>query len=431
MKIKKQALNNAIELVLIIIFLTLSLINVPLFIISLLMSVILIFKQKGLGILKLIIILVFRYVLSEGLDNLSDTTLVPLFKYFILLGVAPLYLLYNYKKLFEDKIFMKFLKITCSTMILFILISFIGTDYYLMSFLKIINYFVILLIIVSLIALISEKERLLFWFSNIFKILICISILLINNPIGYLRNGFSFQGILNHPNLFGIILVLGILTILIEMAVRNRISIMNIGIVLLGIYELILSNSRTSLLSFVCCLFIFFMFSNIKKSIKIISIFTTILIGILVYIIPATNIFITNYIQKGQSSDQILLSRYGQIDNTIYVLQNSPVFGIGFGIPVNRTSLELNDFIYEAGNLFFGLISYVGLLGLGIYTIYIIYIIFIRKSINNLMLSLFLGSILINMGELVMFSSNNVGIICYVIWGIYIQESMRTQNENI
>lgn len=431
MKIKKQALNNAIELVLIIIFLTLSLINVPLFIISLMMSLILIFKQRGLGILKLIIILVFRFVLSEGLDNLTDTALVPVFKYFILLLVAPLYLLYNYKKLIEDKIFMKFFKITCSTMILFILISFIGTDYYLMSFLKILNYFVPLLIIVSLITLISEKEKFLFWLSNIFKIMICISLLLIKSPIGYLRNGFSFQGILNHPNLFGIILVLGILTILIEMAVKNKISIMNIIIVLIGISELILSNSRTSLLSFVFCLIIFFMFSNIKKSIKTISIITTFLLGILVYIIPATNNFITNYIQKGQSSDQILLSRYGQIDNTLYVLQNSPIFGIGFGIPVNRTSLELNTFTYEAGNLFFGLLSYVGILGLIIYLIYLIYIIFIQKSINNLILSLFLGSILINMGELVMFSSNNVGIICYVIWGIYIQESMRTQNENI
>lgn len=431
MKIKKQALNNAIELVLIIIFFTLSLINVPLFLLSLLMSVILIFKQRGLGILKLIIILVFRYVLSEGLDNLSDTALVPVFKYFMLLGIAPLYLIYNYKILMEDKFFIKFLKITSSTMILFIFISFIGTDYYVMSFLKTLNYFVPLLIIVSLITLISEKEKFLFWFSNIFKIMICISLLLIKSPIGYLRNGFSFQGILNHPNLFGIILVLGILTILIEMAVKNKISIMNIIIVLLGVYELILSNSRTSLLSFVVCLIIFFMFSNIKKSIKIISIITTFLIGILVYIIPTTNNFITNYIQKGQNSDEILLSRYGQIDNTLYVLQNSPVFGIGFGIPVNRTSLELNSFTYEAGNLFFGLLSYVGILGLCIYIFYLIYVIFIQKSINNLMLSLFLGSILINMGELVMFSSNNVGIICYVIWGIYIQESMRTQNENI
>ncbi|MEB7718942.1 O-antigen ligase family protein [Staphylococcus xylosus] len=431
MKIKKQALNNAIELVLIIIFFTLSLINVPFFLLSLLMSVILIFKQRGLGILKLIIILVFRYVLSEGLDNLSDTALVPVFKYFMLLGIAPLYLIYNYKILMEDKFFIKFLKITSSTMILFIFISFIGTDYYVMSFLKTLNYFVPLLIIVSLITLISEKEKFLFWFSNIFKIMICISLLLIKSPIGYLRNGFSFQGILNHPNLFGIILVLGILTILIEMAVKNKISIMNIIIVLLGVYELILSNSRTSLLSFVVCLIIFFMFSNIKKSIKIISIITTFLIGILVYIIPTTNNFITNYIQKGQNSDEILLSRYGQIDNTLYVLQNSPVFGIGFGIPVNRTSLELNSFTYEAGNLFFGLLSYVGILGLCIYIFYLIYVIFIQKSINNLMLSLFLGSILINMGELVMFSSNNVGIICYVIWGIYIQESMRTQNENI
>lgn len=430
MKIKKQTLNNAIELILITIFLTLSLINVPLFIMSLIMSVILIFKQRGLGILKLIIILVFRYVLSEGLDNLSDSTLVPIFKYFILLGVAPLYLLYNYKTLVENKTFLNFFKITCFTMILFILISIIGTDYYLTSFLKILNYFVPLLIIVSLITLVSEKEKFLFWLANIFKIMICISLLLIKSPIGYLKNGFSFQGILNHPNLFGILLVLGILTILIEMAVKNKISIMNIIIGLIGISELILSNSRTALLSFVFCLLTFFMFSNIKITIKTISIITTFLIGILVYITPVTNNFITNYIQKGQSSDQILLSRYGQIDNTLYVLQNSPIFGIGFGIPVNRTSLELNSFTYEAGNLIFGLISYVGILGLCIYLIYLIRIIFINKSINNLTLSLFLGSILINMGELVIFSSNNVGIICYVVWGIYIQESVRIQNEN-
>ncbi len=430
MKIKKQALNNGIELILIIFFFTLSLINIPLFIFSFLISIILLYNQRGIGILKLITILVFRHVFSEGLDNISDTILVPMSKYFLVLGIAPLFLIYHYKELIKYKSFMKFLIISCFTMLIFIFISFIGTDYYLMSFLKILNYFVPMLIIVSLITVIPDKVKFLSWFSNIFKVMIGISLLLIKSPIGYLRNGFSFQGLLNHPNLYGILLVLGILIILIEMVIKTRISILSITIVLLGFYELILTNSRTSLLSLVCCLVIFFMFANIRKSIQILSIITTCLLCILLMINPKTNTFIINFIQKGQSSDQILLSRYGQIDNMNYVLENSPIFGLGFGIPVNRTSLELNTYTYEAGNLFFGLLTYVGISGLFIYIAYLIYILFINEKINKLMISLFIGSVLINMGELIMFSSNNAGIICYIAWGLYIQKGTGIKDES-
>lgn len=430
MKIKKKALKNGLELILIIIFFTLSLINLPFFILSLLILVMFLYKQRSLGILKLIIILVFRNLISQGLDNLSATSIVSISKYFILLGIAPVYLLYNFNELVKYKNYIKFLKVSFYTLILFIFISFIGTDYYVMSFLKILNYFVPLLIIVSLITIISEKEKFLFWFSNLFKIMICTSLLLIKSPIGYLKNGFSFQGILNHPNLFGIIMVIGILTILIEMSVKNKVSIINFLIIVLGIYELILSNSRTSLFSLCICILVFLIFSNLKIFLKFFLSIVILAIGLIIYIIPVTNSFLMNYVQKGQSSDQILLSRYGQIDNMNYVLENSPVFGLGFGIPVNRTSFELNTYTYEAGNLFLGLLTYVGISGLVIYIIYIIYILLIKKNINNLMISLFIGSILINMGELIMFSSNNAGIICYIAWGLYIQEGMGIQDES-
>lgn len=430
MKIKKQALNNGLELILIIIFFTLSLINLPFFILSLLILVMFLYKQRSLGILKLIIILVFRNLISQGLDNLSANSIVSISKYFILLGIAPVYLLYNFNKLVKYKNYIKFLKVSFYTLILFIFISFIGTDYYIMSFLKILNYFVPLIIIVSLITVILEKAKFLFWFSNLYKSMIILSLFLIKSPIGYLKNGFSFQGILNHPNLFGIIMVIGILTILIEMSVKNKVSIINFLIIVLGIYELILSNSRTSLFSLCICILVFLIFSNLKIFLKFFLSIVILAIGLIIYIIPVTNSFLMNYVQKGQSSDQILLSRYGQIDNMNYVLENSPVFGLGFGIPVNRTSFELNTYTYEAGNLFFGLLTYVGISGLVIYIIYLIYILFIRKNINNLMISLFIGSILINMGELIMFSSNNAGIICYIAWGLYIQEGMGIQDES-
>ncbi|MDK9852961.1 O-antigen ligase family protein [Staphylococcus equorum] len=430
MKMKKQTLNNFLEYILVILFFTLSLYNLPLFILSLFVSLFLL-RQKHIGILKILILLVFRFIVSEGIDNISGNAIIVYSKYFALLIIAPLYLFYNYKDLTKNNTFKRFFIATMMLMCAFIIISLIGTEYPLVALMKIFNYFIPLIIIIALISMISEKEKFFYWFSNIFKIIIVFSLLLVNNPIGYLRNGISLQGILNHPNLFGILLVVGISILFIEIALKRRLTIIHSIIILIGIYELILTNSRTSLLSLVICIFLFFIVLKIKIAIKIIFLFFVLGISVILYIIPVINNFIIDYIQKGQSTDQILLSRYGQIDNTMHVLLNSPIFGIGFGIPVNRTSLELNSFVFEAGNLFFGLIIYVGILGVLIYFIYLLYIIFINTKVNRIILPAFVGSLLINMGELVMFSSNNVGIICYIIWGFYLQESLGNKNENI
>ena len=136
-----------------------------------------------------------------------------------------------------------------------------------------------------------------------------------------------------------------------------------------------------------------------------------------------------DFIRKGQSSEHILLSRYGQINNLEFVLNNSPIFGIGFGIPVNMSSIELNDFVFEAGNLFVGLIIFTGVFGLLMYALYVIGIIFIRNKINREFLIIILSTILVNTGEMIMFSSNNVGIYCYVLWAIYIATEKSIKNQ--
>ncbi|MEX6381085.1 O-antigen ligase family protein [Staphylococcus saprophyticus] len=430
MKIKKQTLNSLVEYILIVVFFVLSLINIPLLIISFLVSLIYL-KQRHVGILKILILLVFRFIISEGIDNVSGNSIVSYLKYLTLLVIAPIYLIINYKTLKRKQTIAKFMISTVSLMIIFILISIIATAFPLIALMKVINYFLPLMIIILLMLMIEKKEDFFFWTCDIFKIIIVFSMLFIISPIGYLRNGISLQGIVNHPNLFGILLVIAIQMFFIEVAIKKKLTIIQTFIILLSIYELLLTNSRTSLLSLFVCITIFFIISKIKLISKIITLFVLLIGAIILYLTPATNEFVTSYIQKGQSSDQILLSRYGQIDNTIFVLHESPIFGIGFGIPVNRTSLELNSFVFEAGNLLFGLLIYVGIFGAICYLIYLFYIIFINKKINRNIFPLFIATLLINMGELVMFSSNNVGIICYIVWGFYLQERLGKKYEAI
>lgn len=66
---------------------------------------------------------------------------------------------------------------------------------------------------------------------------------------GYILNGFSFQGILNHPNIFGVLSVLGIVIILTYCLTSNLNLFNNIFlfcIIAIAILELILTNSRSS-----------------------------------------------------------------------------------------------------------------------------------------------------------------------------------------
>ncbi|MEJ7450723.1 O-antigen ligase domain-containing protein, partial [Staphylococcus warneri] len=83
------------------------------------------------------------------------------------------------------------------------------------------------------------------------------------------------------------------------------------------------------------------------------------------------------FLVKGQRSDQALYSRYIQIEYLMDALDKYPLFGGGFGIPVNNTSLDLLNFTFEAGNIFFALIIFTGIFGLICYLIYLVFMLFI------------------------------------------------------
>lgn len=430
MIVSKNKLNITIEWILIICLMILSLINIPLLLLSIILSSIY-FLKKQEGLLKLIVILVFRFIINPGLNLEGSEVYIQSFKYLLLFGVSPIYLILILPKWWKQKNIRSFLLTTFLIFMLLLIPSLIVSQYPHISFLKLVNYFVPLVIIVILVNIQNNLYNFFTWFSTLNKVIIILSLIFIRSPIGYLRNGFSFQGILNHPNLFGITMVIAITVIVLEQFLRKKISKIDVIILIIAIIELLLSNSRTSFISLFVCLFLVFIFSKIKLNIKILTLLlSSLLLGFL-YSLPLVNSYITNYIRKGQSSDDILLSRYGQIGNAKYVLNSEPLFGIGFGIPLNRTSISLDDYVFEAGNLLFGIIIFSGLFGLICYIAYILSIIFINKKINFVTLPLFICTLMINMGEMIMFSTNNYGVLCYLLWGLYINKGKYLSNEQI
>ncbi|WP_210133951.1 O-antigen ligase family protein [Staphylococcus sp. GDY8P168P-1] len=434
MLISKKLLLSICDYIMLILIFIISLVNIVGLIAFIIFSFYL-FIQKEKGILKLVLLLTLRFIINESIDyNHGYLYLISLYKYALLFIVIPIILIFKAKLILADSILKKFLFYTIGCFLVFFITSLIVSKYPLVSLMKLMNYFIPLIEIVILTYLVRKKFDFLKWLSNYFIIIFLFSLSLIMDYKGYLLNGFSFQGILNHPNIFGVLSVLGIVIILTYCLTSNLNLFNNIFlfcIIAIAILELILTNSRSSFLALLLSLIIILIFSKISIILKFFISSIFIIANILLISIPTVFHFLMDFIRKGQSSEHILLSRYGQINNLEFVLNNSPIFGIGFGIPVNMSSIELNDFVFEAGNLFVGLIIFTGVFGLLMYALYVVGIIFIRNKINREFLIIILSTILVNTGEMIMFSSNNVGIYCYVLWAIYIATEQKYKKSDV
>lgn len=431
MFISKKILTSILENILIILFFIISLTNLVGLITFIIFSFFLLI-QKEKGIIKLILLLSLRFIISEGIDNNHGYLhLISIYKYSVLFVLIPIIIIFKSKVIKNSLLMKKFLIVTLLCFLVFLITSLIVSNYPLVSIAKLLNYFVPLTEIVLLTWLSKGYFNLLRWLSNYFVIIFLASTFLMLDYRGYLLNGFSFQGILNHPNIYGVLSVVGIVVIITKL-ITSKINLVGkifmYFVLVIAILELVLTNSRSSILALIISIILFIIFSKLSILSKL---FILALISFIFFIsltLPTVSEFIIKFVRKGQSSEHILLSRYGQISNLDFVLKDSPLLGIGFGVPVNKSSLELDDFVFEAGNIFFGLIIFTGIFGLIIYIIYLFSIIFINGRIKRNFIVLFISTILVNTGEMIMFSSNNAGIFCFILWSIYISSDLKDES---
>ena len=93
--------------------------------------------------------------------------------------------------------------------------------------------------------------------------MIFTSLILVNSPIGYLRNGIGFQGVFNHPNVCGIMLTLFLAGYLYNSS-RLNCKVIIISVIVVSIA--IITKSRTGIFSCLSCILLFLLSKDTKKN---------------------------------------------------------------------------------------------------------------------------------------------------------------------
>lgn len=421
-KSKFKVKKSTIEWIAIIFLFVFSFINSITVIISLILLLVLL-KQREIGALKIINLIALRTIINPGIAvGIEEWQNI---KWIILFGCS-IYLLFSYFKLPNND--SKKINVILLLVLIFsfynIITAFVFSSLPTVASFKLISYIFVFMGTLIGIGYTYNKFNWVTWLLNMWKLLMLFSFLSIVMPsISYLRNGHSFQGITNQPNMFGITAVL-FLALLLSYTHTYKINKIYLSIYsIVTLYMVLLSESRTAFISCLILLLLYSFFARINIILKVMVFHFSIA---LVLIILMTKNAIINYVfefmYKGQEQGNLLFSRFNQIGDLTSNFLRNPWFGNGFAVPVLADrSYQFNaDFVVEPGNLILSVLSYSGIIGFLLFSFYIIKIFWENKKNFKYNCFLPISAILISMGEMVFFSSNNIGIWCYMYLALYI-----------
>lgn len=396
-----------------------SFINNTTLLVSLIMLGIL-FKQKEIGAIKILNILTLRTVMNPGLAvNIGNFQNLK----WVLIFISSFYLLFGYHKI--DIRLRNKTKGVIFSVLMFSIYNIVASFYVstlpTIAIFRVLSYVIVFLGVMIGIANTSNKFDWINWMYRMFSTLFIISIPFIFLPVGYLRNGRAFQGLTNQPNMFGILSGLFVALILTKIQLKGfksrLLPFLQISVVM---YMIILSESRTGFISSIVVIIMFLAFANINKMKKIMTlIFFGVVMIIYVWLQGRLLQELQEFLFKGQ--DDILFSRSNQVDGLMSNFLRNPLFGSGFSVPVtSHRSFQFSfDYIIEPGNLILAVLSYSGIVGLALFINYMLKIFVINKNNFKFLAFLPVSTLLISMGEMVFFSTNNIGIWLYMYMGVY------------
>lgn len=386
-------------------------------------------KQKIIGCIKGLLIITIRGILSSAVG--ADLSGMVGLEKWALIFVFSIYIL-NSQDL--EKYDPKQFKIVNSVQLLVwgfafysMLASLFTGSYPITSVFKIIS-FVIPFTAVLYGVSITKKD--INWAQYCYVLLtplILVSTLVIPLPKFKVVNE-SFQGIINHPNLYGVFGAIYVCFLLYSnFSTRGKGSLdwKRLVFLILALVTIYLSESRTGMFSTITILLIYYLTMNSDSKIKFTLGLVIAVVFVAAYFIAnpeAYNEFITSvtdFIYK-RDTDDILESRLGQIDASNLKYNSHKLLGSGFGVPyvpyVQDFSLNM-DLTYEAGNLFISLLGDTGIIGLVLFLIYMLYILINTKPRKFI---LFVAPIIISFGEMAFFATNNIAIFYYIMLAICI-----------
>ena len=280
--------------------------------------------------------------------------------------------------------------------------------------------------------------------KNFFWIFIGVSVcsfFIIGSKLGYIRNPRYFQGILDHPQHFSIMLVIFTTMICTGFPYKFYSIKILLAVSIPLLYMLFLTNSRTGILSITFVYLIHLLinptFDKIRKTYTkstqaifflslIVSIFTVFIFFQANKYFPIE--FISDFITKSSNVENKTLfgsyveSRGIVLNKSIINIENNFWGGNGFGIGSDLDNFFVTrDPIFgipisapiEKGNLFIAILEELGVFGFAIFILFLFvcFLNIFKGSFRGL--PMFCVIILLNFGEYVFFSTGGAGsLIC-------------------
>ena len=334
----------------------------------------------------------------------------------------------------------------CFILIVLSFHSVLFSQYPILSLLKLFSWFLTLFVCICCwnnLGSRSEKVFLQLTKGLLFLFFISLPLIFIHS-VGFLRNDTGFQGVFNHPQVFGPTSALLGVILFSQIAWSPNQKYMNYIIILLIFIMIILSQARTAglamILSILFTILIWY-FSNKKMLfIKSKKFFFSLSFALFALILtfPLIGPFISNYIFKRNEASNLVdaaqASRGGLVDDMLLNINNFPWTGIGFGVGSDMSSVELvTDSIFglplsaaiEKGVLPIAVIEELGFLVGGIMYLWFFYL-FKQSYKNYKTLPLFFVVILTNLGEFTFFSAGGLGLLFIITLGY----SVAARNKN-
>ena len=270
---------------------------------------------------------------------------------------------------------------------------------------------------------------------------IVLSLPLLVMPVGYLRNGSGFQGLINHPQAFGVMVALVGAIALGRLLGEKKPSWVALGIGVMCLVLVVLSETRTAGVALVFGVAIAAVsipiLANRKpgvilpglKSKRFYVLAFFMLIG-LILAGPTLNQITTDFISKsGRAQVGGLVEAYDTSRGFMIVamtdnIKADPFVGVGFGVPSDPYFLRIQrDPILnlpigapiEKGIMPLALLEELGVIGFSLFLLWFWMIIRSAASAGMAPLAVVLTALLINMGESIFFSPGGMGMLVLIM----------------
>lgn len=379
-------------------------------------------NQGIIGCIKGLLIVTVRGILSTGVSAAFNSLVS--YEKFALIFIFSLYILFNSRGYKISVAVSNVQKIVVIFAVYNIITAFFTSSYPTVATFKSISYAIPFCAILTGVSCTNKEVDWIDYINDLITPIIILSFVLLPVPIRSRIVNDDFQGAINHPNLFGIFASLYIGITLYNMSKNpKRDRLINTVLVASSFYMTYLSASRTGMFSAVIMLGIFMVTQKGKTRNRMLGCLVAGIFAVFVLSLVNPSVFgniaddVTDFVYK-RDTDDIWASREGLINVSQVKYQANQLFGSGFSVPYSpyiRSSEFSLSLTYEAGNIWWAVLGDCGIIGALIFWGYVVYI-FMNTRRDRWIL--FFYPIILSMGEMAFFATNNIAIVYYILYGI-------------